>query len=143
MKHQKWTWKWIYFITVLYYNWLLYLKYVDYQVQKVATEKWTNYTRRHKCQICTLSKIFTIINNFVGHKNRVDTCDVRILMYLTIYLLHLCFAVTFKFSLIMIKTCCALVFFLILKLHQTFKYGLPLKFQPLKFLEYNSSFYLF
>ena len=23
----------------------------DYQVQKVATEKWNNYTRRHKCQI--------------------------------------------------------------------------------------------
>ena len=26
-------------------------------------------------------KIITIINNFVGHKNRVDTCDVRIQLY--------------------------------------------------------------
>ena len=27
------------------------------------------------------SKIVTIINNFVGHKNLVDTCDVRIQLY--------------------------------------------------------------
>ena len=24
---------------------------IDYQVQEGATEKWTNHTRRHKCQI--------------------------------------------------------------------------------------------
>ena len=24
---------------------------INDKVQKVATEKWTNYTRRHKCQI--------------------------------------------------------------------------------------------
>jgi len=24
---------------------------IDYQVQYVVTEKWSNYTRRHKCQI--------------------------------------------------------------------------------------------
>ena len=33
------------------------------------------------CKIRTLSKIITIYNNFVRHKNWVDTCDVRIQLY--------------------------------------------------------------
>ena len=32
-------------------------------------------------KIRTLSKIITIYNNFVRHKNWVDTCDVRIQLY--------------------------------------------------------------
>ena len=33
-----------------FYPLSLYIQ-IDYQVQLVATEKWSNYTRRHKCQI--------------------------------------------------------------------------------------------
>jgi len=29
----------------------LSLNQIDYQLQMVATEKWINYTQRHKCQI--------------------------------------------------------------------------------------------
>ena len=68
------------------------------EVQQVATEKWTNYTTCHiscfprlnkKCKaenkenikLHLYSKLINIINNFVWHKNWIDTCDVKILLY--------------------------------------------------------------
>ena len=43
------------------------------------------------CKKSTQSKIITITNNFVGHKNSVDTCDIKIQLYweCTLYLLYL------------------------------------------------------
>ena len=33
---------------------------IDYQVQQVATEKWANYSRCHKCQLTWKTKLYHI-----------------------------------------------------------------------------------
>jgi len=38
------------------------------------------------CKRVLYSKIITNINNFVGHKNWVGTCDVRIQLYWDLFL---------------------------------------------------------
>ena len=53
------------------------------QINNVKTEN-KEHTKLHLfyCEISTLFKNYHyIINDFVGHKNWIDTCDVRIQLY--------------------------------------------------------------
>ena len=66
-----------------------YLKIVDiHTFSKIKWKSVKTKNEEHKklhlfhCEISTWSKFITIINNSVKHKNWVDTCDVRIQLYL-------------------------------------------------------------